>query len=192
MPDPLIRGLPTGIRWRMNPGDNPFLWSQGTAFPPNPVQWQRCFREDVLGGTEFFYKGTRWVGSDLMAANSNLIAATVTNSDAYLVHAPDNAGLEVESASVMPYVVAPNNGTNYWNFNLRMYVPTGASDLNLGSFANTSADAADVWIEPKEFGDVPQAIWSSEAFFLYVRATKTNSPGALYLQTQVRYRVRSL
>ena len=43
----------------------------GTTFPVSPTTWDKYFRTDIYGGTEFSWDGTRWLSSQTLRTSNN-------------------------------------------------------------------------------------------------------------------------
>lgn len=162
-------------------------YGEGTAFPSSPRTNQRFFRTDL--GLLCYYDGTRWLTVQEicapfhMGAHTYPIPLTATQAG-YAVQMVDRsqAGIYVTRCEFTTYVTTTTNATHYWTIQPTWYASTGGP-TNLGSSFNTSADTASTYT--KHSVTVNSVL--TTAFLITFDATKTSSPGSLYVMPALLY-----
>lgn len=166
---------------------NPFM--SGTAFPASPATNDMCFRTDR--GLLYYYNGTRWLTVTLY--RESLFQSTAQtqsgySGDATIGYMPMWAttyDLFLEDFYASTYAGATNNATNYWTIELDEVNAANAA-TSLGTF-NTSGDTAGNWATH----DLALAVSVASATYklFQVTITKTGTPGVLYPEIALSYRL---
>ena len=156
----------------------------GTSFPGSPAANDLFYRtdRDLL----YFYDGTRWltvneymltipmIGSDFSAA-SNVIAR--------LAAGDGTTDWWLEKITAFAFITTTNTGSAYWNIELHKVTTAGVDTMPAS--VNTSADAANTWLQKSASIGALLGVTHS---VLYLYATKTGSPGALRAAANLFYR----
>jgi hypothetical protein len=154
----------------------------GTSFPGSPATNDIYFRTDR--GLLYYYNGTRWLTVDLyrqeiagqtaltpFSANATLYAALwAAQYDVWMVDLITNSA-----------VLTTNDGSHFWTIALTR----GPSGTALASYT-TAADTLGVNVGHRV--SIGALTGTSDTYFA-VDATKTSTPGNLYLQAAVTYRL---
>lgn len=181
--------MDTGATWfsmmRLDSGMGQYtgpLWGSGTAFPPGPATNQRFTRTDL--GYDCYYDGTRWLTVEEYAvtimAQGGALLGTTTATDLF---APiDNGTYDcwLTRVNAVSQINTTLNGSNYWTFALTRQ----PSATSLGSF-NTSADTVNT---PARHDITIGALSGASDKYVWFQATKTGSPGGMYLFATFYYR----
>jgi hypothetical protein len=109
------------------------------------------------------------------AAYTVLPGSGMTTSPAYPYSVTISRALTIRTWYQLAYVATTNNGSNYWTLDL---VEPDLATVH--ATIDTSAISADTWTMIDD--TTINADVSRSDLGLYVRITKTGSPGALYLQ----------
>jgi hypothetical protein len=160
--------------------------ASGTSFPGSPSTNDQYFRTDRNLG--YYYDGTRWLSIQLFrqSFNNNENANPTSTNGAVLGAWPvtqgDN-GIWIVSFQVTTFVLTTNNGSQYWNLSFDWRTQANAN--NVLSTTNTSADTATNWYDKTL---TVGALLDSTARYLHLIATKTSTPGNLYVYPCILYR----
>lgn len=158
----------------------------GASFPGSPTAGDLFHRTDLTPAL-WRYDGTRWLCTcqhEASLGQVNSITATNGVSGRFALPA---AGLDLyidEFISTL-FVVTTNNGSNYWTTNIVPVLADNSSDAAYYS-ANTSALAADTWVELT--GGAGQIVDVSAYKVLRWSLQKTSSGGALSGTALLKYR----
>jgi hypothetical protein len=155
----------------------------GAAMPTTPILNERFYRTDHR--LEFFWDGTRWLCTCLHVVPVSLqdVISPLTGTNTVAYAALDNIlDLWIEKIVLSTTVLTTNNGTNFWTV-AAVRAPSGTS---LGSFSTgTTPDTAGT--NTRHNITVNAASGTSDRF-LNITATKTLSPGNIYVIGSYSYR----
>ena len=161
-------------------GNSAVIWNAGTAFPTAKATNDRYWRTDL--GMEFYWDGTRWLSctefSVDLAITDALQPFTGTTQPGMM---PLRPGAFFTSVFFAVYVVTTNDGSNYWN--ITPY--TKASSTAVGA-VTTSAVAASTY---SLLTATPNVAANAADKAVQFSASKTGSPGSLYLGAKMCYRL---
>lgn len=152
-------------------------WGAGTSFPGSPSAGDRYFRTDL--GMEFYWDGTRWLTTTLysypIAVQSAVSPISATNTlNAAYPH--PTMSIWVQDLLFSSYVTTTSSGTQYWT----------AALVGPGTSCSTVSNLANTWI--LETATV-NGIIAPSAARLEVTLTKTSTPGSLYTNVAITYRL---
>lgn len=160
----------------------------GTSFPGSPATNQRFFRTDL--GMEFFYDGTRWVSSTLHIApfpqhdtNQPYSATNNNNPRASLIVPSGMSDLWLVDLITAFRVQGGGTALGASHKWVVTYVkqPAGSTILTV----NIDSGASTTW---RSSQDALGALHGSTNFAYETTATKTGTPGTLYVIPSLRYR----
>jgi len=120
------------------------------------------------------------VGKWLPLAVYEVLAHNLGTDDSDLWSVTISRSITYRSLHMAVYVVATNNGSNYWTFTLKKT----SAETTVDS-VNTSAISADSWVVLSSTGNSDALIATDE--FVIITATKTGTPGNLYATTPMVY-----
>jgi len=159
--------------------------SAGTSFPGSPATNDMYFRTDR--SLLYFYDGTRWLTVQeyiVPISVQDLLQGSVTTSPQTLGYVQLDNGtydLYVTRIACSTTILTTNSGSAYWTMDFKR----NPSATSLGSF-NTSADTANT--NTRHNVTVNALVGTSDRY-INVTATKTGSPGAPYVISDLIYRM---
>ncbi len=158
--------------------------SSGTSFPGSPSTNDLYFRTDR--GIIYFYNGTRWLSVDLMKTDmsTQTALAPYTASGASTQFGVAFGGeydLWLEEFITNSAVVTTNTGSNYWTIPL-------TRDPSATALASYTTASDTVNVNTKHRVTIGALNGTSDGYFT-CNPTKTGSPGSLYMQAMVTYRL---
>lgn len=160
------------------------LSQSGTTFPLSPASGDRYFRTDQ--GGEFYYDGTRWLSAWLETVPLHIqdgVAPLSANGTIWGGLPPYDVLLE--EMHLTHYVNSPNDASNYWL--LSLYWNSGSTITQISTGKSTAGYAVGGYATQSWLA-LNQGL-SAPVTGLYVAATKTGTPGSLYLMASGRYRL---
>lgn len=163
-------------------------YNSGTSMPGAKATGDRYWRTDL--GQEVYWDGAQWLTTTEYRADfspRDALDPWTTSPAPVGLTAVDTsqAGMWVTRLVCYAYVDTTNTGSAFWTFQLISQPVTGAVH-NIGATFSTSADTA------SRFTSHPLAIGAavtSGDTYLQVTATKTSTPGNLYWNGAVFYRL---
>jgi hypothetical protein len=172
----LGKGAAGGV---LSMGNSAVIWNAGTSFPASKATGDRYWRTDL--GMEFYWDGTRWVSTTLYTLNTDYVANPTTGvSFSALSSLKGTFGtLWLVDMHARSYVASTNDGSKYWTVALvaNSNGSTVSSFTTAGDSINTSyAKSVAIGATSTEDG------WS-------FAATKTSTPGALYISLVLTFRI---
>jgi len=159
------------------------LTGEGTSFPSGPITGSRFYRSDL--GFECYYDGTRWLTvheyEAVLTWYWRIAVPYAGGSPATLMLVPLRTDHAVYFTRCKAYadVTAPNNGKNYWGWQLTI------GTTAVFSF-DTSGDAAATALN-KEGSTA--AVCSGTTFAKGEIVAKVGAPGAIVLNAAFWYRL---
>lgn len=165
---------------------------RGTAFPTTgydgaaTVSDDRFYRTDL--DLDCFYDGTRWMTqAEYVMPLSYFATVSGASNDSLNIPIPGSlslGGFYAIRATIISNVAAPNNGTNFYTFQVQG-INTANSAADVLYTANTSADAAATYIAHEGITlNVP-----TNKTWVRTNAGKTGAPGALTYAISFAYRL---
>lgn len=167
-------------------------WNSGTSNPGSAATGDRYWRTDAR--QEVFYDGTRWLTTtlyhDVLAGPFDGDATAAANGWPNAVNAKVLSRTALWSSDFQPYIETlygqsfvgtTNDGSNYWTVALSGAI-TGTA---YGNFT-TAADTVNTQTRKKATLNV---LAGATEGGLILTATKTGSPGSIYVPCSVTYRL---
>jgi hypothetical protein len=158
------------------------LLVKGAAFPGSPSSGDPFFRDDL--GFWCWYDGTRWL-TETKIATHNSFTGSADGNLAYM-RVSDQDSKYIEQINMTTRVATTNDSDNYWTVEIDGW-NNDASTASAIHIFNTSADAADTFIDKTTTSMSQTALPTQEGFFA-VNITKTGSPGNIAIYYSVEYR----
>ena len=153
----------------------------GSAFPASPETGQEFFRTDL--GFRCYYDGTRWLTAEY--ASQAITRAGITNAEERGIIMPkSDYDIYVTQININTYVDTTNNSSDYWTFQLNGVALARAPESTFFS-VNTSADAADTWVDHS--GPATDASPTNQVY-IFTDVSSNGTPGAFDYDVQVNYR----
>lgn len=160
--------------------------NKGTSFPVSPAAGDTFIRTD-RNYRKYTYDGTRWLGDPYalpFAAYTNLQPTTVSGNAPFLFPMPPDCDLYLHAFRCqMNYILAPNDGSNYWTITLRI---EGASVVSIASFTTAAMSAATYTQQSSTVTSFSTNPVTQGAKTISIAVTKTGSPGGLYVTPYLR------
>lgn len=153
----------------------------GTAFPASPTANDTFFRTDT--GLEYYWSGTQWLSLQRFTTPAVFRAAIpLSANDVADTVSPGNQAILVVGVAAEYFVNGTNDVANRWNLNFQ--------DDTTTSFAshNTDATAASTWGRYSTHA-LSSTYAASPMRHLQVAATKTGTPGTLFVAATIFYRL---
>ena len=164
-------------------------WNSGTAFP-TAATGDRYWRTDI--GLEFYYDGTRWVSSQLLAMQGawrEYVVGSGANADAtgvgrFTIPYFGTYSLWLVRADLSTLVLTTNDGSKYWTVTAN-WLNAGGTASSLGSFTTASDTHTNYVPHLITIG----AVLDASARSVAIAVAKTSTPGNLLIWGGIYYRV---
>jgi hypothetical protein len=170
----------------------------GTSFPGSPATNDRVFRTDL--GMEFYFDGTRWLSSQLFSLNNQLgpfsgsaaySPMNATMEPAFFLTAPDKMGgsdIWLVRSRITFYVIGGTalSGSHKWVVKFAKVVAGNTNTVF--STHNIDSGSSNAW---REDAQAIGALMNNGTthYSVYVLITKTGTPGDLYPELLLWYRI---
>jgi hypothetical protein len=161
-------------------------WTGGTSFPGSPATGDRYYRTDLH--LEYYYDGTRWLTTTLFREPFGVVGGFIPQTaDGTLGYLGiwNSTDIWMETLYSGTFVLTTNDGSKYWTVTLQKNNAAG-SPSTIVSFT-TAADTASTWT-PKATS-IGALLTPGTYKSLQVSGAKTTTPGNLYWNFSLTYRV---
>lgn len=153
----------------------------GSSFPGSPTDGDLWYRTDRH--KSYFWDAAEtgsWLSLARVIVPLSIVGGTTTDYTLMIAPLPSegqSVGLHFDRADFLTRVDTTNDGSNYWTVAVTADHGANIWDASIASI-NTSADSLTTWTPHASAVNAPV---STTAAVLVLLASKTGSPGALYL-----------
>ena len=187
-----LAGSPTSVYHKL--GDVMYYGADAPTTPEDNFLWHET-DTGIIWRYGTYAAASRWVSVlPFSYAHGSLNSATSSNIFYTGYFSPPlGYDIYVDNFSMKAHVLTTNNGSNYWNLDLRKItgatVPASAAGTLLGAGLDTSAQAAGTWVEVSESINAVIDGTGASVEIPIIDLTKTGSPGNIWLTFGFSFRL---
>lgn len=156
----------------------------GTSMPGSPATNQRIYRTDLA--KEFYYDGTRWLSTQVyhqpLDIQDQVTPTTVSGSTGWAILGDGTYDLWVTRVLMWTFVATTNDGTKFWTITVNRHPSNTAISGNVSTNADTVNTAT-------RHNVTVGALTGTSDKYLALACVKTSTPGALYVNVNLEYRI---
>lgn len=178
---PVRLGTDTKATWIVSS-----LYAGGIAFPASPLDGYQFYRLDLHRWYEWNATAGKWLSVQeypIVATRIDALMPVTTGGNLAFATLDTQERTHVTTIDVSTFVAAPNDATNYWNIGFNFLLATGGNR----NIANRSTQGLAAGTHITTRLNVNTVSLATETQ-LYIAATKTGTPGALYTSYTIKSR----